>query len=116
MSSLKNDNQILIIGVLMLGAYMVMRPRPVQRIQARSSAPTSMPASVGSGLAQAGVGAISNWLQNMISGTNNASQADRRMIDPDLMAGPDFGLQDVAVPTGEPNFLGDVLGDEIWLA
>lgn len=82
MSAQKSNNKILIVGVLMLGAYMYMRPRIAQQnyggqmVQGR---PVTMPQSVGSGLAQSAVGALAGYIANM--GKNSYDELAVRYAD-----------------------------------
>jgi hypothetical protein len=81
MSAAGKSNSILIVGVLMLGAYIVMRPKQAQaqKSYGGGNRPTSMPASVGSGVAQVAVGAISSWLTNLTR-NNATTSADQAMF------------------------------------
>lgn len=93
------------MGVLMLGAYMVMRPRVGVSYAGQTTArPVTMPQSVGAGLAQSAVGALAGWIANMGQRPNDelaVRYADAVMKNPYLLADhmkPMEAIQDIVSP------------------
>lgn len=108
MSAQKSNNKILILGVLMLGAYMVMRPRgTVYAATANQGRPVTMPQSVGSGLAQSAVGAFASYLSGLVGGKNESAEA--RYAN-EVMKSP-YLLADHLVPQESIN---DILSPDNW--
>lgn len=81
MSAQKSNNKILILGVLMLGAYVYMRPKTMQPYSntAQQNRPVTMPQTVGAGLAQSAVGALAGYIANM--GKNSYDEIAVRYAD-----------------------------------
>lgn len=105
MSAQKSNNKILIVGVLMLGAYMVMRPRQqAYASKVNMGRPVTMPQSVGSGLAQSAVGAFASYLSGLVGGKNEgveARYASEVMKSPYLLADhlqPQESINDILSP------------------
>lgn len=71
MSTQRQNNKILIIGVLMLGAYFYTRPRYTQIQNTAGKAPALMPASVGAGVAQTAIGAFASFLTGLGQKSND---------------------------------------------
>lgn len=91
MSAQQQNKSILIVGVLMLGAYLYMRPRAMQSYQQQvGNRPVTMPQSAGAGLAQSAVGAFASFLGSQFAGggadTLATKYADAVVRSPYLLA------------------------------
>lgn len=116
MSTQKNNN-ILIVGVLMIGAFVYMQSKKnsinyAQAMQASGSRPATMPSSAGSGFAQVAVGGIANFLASLVGGdskkTDEQKYANAIMQSPYLLADhmiPQESVQDILSPANWGNDL-----------
>jgi hypothetical protein len=110
----KRENKMLIVGVLMLGAYIVMnRNKQIRAVQTNqmmsSNKPSSLPGSVGSGAAQIGVGLVENLVRNMFGNGKQVSTVDAfaaGIVKSPWLISDTPAAQEIAIPDGDIDNVG----------